>query len=158
MYNLRPDIIGITESWTHCEISDSELYIDGYHMFRCGQASSCRGGCILLYVNNALNPTEFHTNSSHGADLMIYWLECATDRQIQILFVVKITLSLEKWSLKLAIVTHFVLMGDFDYLDISWEKHSVNPGTTVLQRQTIYLTAWMIWFVTQHVTEPVCTM
>jgi len=27
VYNLKPDIIGITESWTHHEIFDSELLL-----------------------------------------------------------------------------------------------------------------------------------
>ena len=33
-YNMKPDIIGITESWTYSVISDSELYIEGYQLFR----------------------------------------------------------------------------------------------------------------------------
>ena len=58
-YNMKPDIIGITESWTYSVISDSELYIEGYQLFRCGRKSSSKGSGVLLYVNSELNPVDF---------------------------------------------------------------------------------------------------
>ena len=62
----KPDIIGITESWTHSAISDSELYLEGYQLFRCDRKSSSNGGGVLLYVNSELNPVEFFTKTPYG--------------------------------------------------------------------------------------------
>jgi len=32
--SLRPDVVGITESWTNSNIMDSELMLSGYELFR----------------------------------------------------------------------------------------------------------------------------
>ena len=47
------DIVGITETWAHQGITDAELHIDGYLMFRKDRHG--RGGGVLLYVNEELN-------------------------------------------------------------------------------------------------------
>ena len=48
------DILGVTESWTHDDISDVEINIKGYRLFRRDRSkvNGCRkrGGGILLYV------------------------------------------------------------------------------------------------------------
>ena len=51
VHNLKPDIIGITESWAHPEIFDLELHLEGYQLFRCDRSVSSRGGGVLLYVS-----------------------------------------------------------------------------------------------------------
>ena len=33
--SLRPDVVGITDSWTNSNIMDSELMLSGYELFRC---------------------------------------------------------------------------------------------------------------------------
>jgi len=66
VYNMKPDIIGITESWTHPAIFDSELHLDGFQLFRKDCAINCRGGGVLLYVNSELNPIEFSTTTTYG--------------------------------------------------------------------------------------------
>ena len=66
VYDLQPDIIGVTESWASESIFDSELHIDGYHYFRCDRSSGNRGGGVLLYVKEVLKPIEFHTSNKYG--------------------------------------------------------------------------------------------
>lgn len=46
------DIIAITESWANDDISDSELWINGYHMYRKDRLTDCgkKGGGVLLYI------------------------------------------------------------------------------------------------------------
>ena len=48
----KPDIIGITETWIHSEISDSEIQIPGYSVFRQDRLDTVngRGGGVLLFV------------------------------------------------------------------------------------------------------------
>jgi len=46
-----PDVVGITESWGHEGVLDSELEVQGYDLFRCDRPVSCKGGGVLLYVN-----------------------------------------------------------------------------------------------------------
>ena len=66
IYDIQPDIIGITESWANDNIIDAELQIEGYQMFRCDRNIEHKGGGVLLYVRNLLNPSEFCTNTYYG--------------------------------------------------------------------------------------------
>ena len=46
--DLKPDVIGITESWANGNVLDSELQLQGYQFFRCDRPSDNRGGGVLL--------------------------------------------------------------------------------------------------------------
>ena len=45
---FNPDIIGVTESWTDDKISDAEIQIDGFVLFRQDRVVSKGGGGIAL--------------------------------------------------------------------------------------------------------------
>lgn len=60
---LRPDIVGVTESWGDADISDSEFSIPGFVMFRSDRDSGHHGGGVLLFVRNELNPVETKLDS-----------------------------------------------------------------------------------------------
>ena len=52
VYELEPDIIAITESWTHVEIPDGILKIQGYDLIGRRDRKDTlkgRGGGVLLY-------------------------------------------------------------------------------------------------------------
>jgi ribonucleases P/MRP protein subunit RPP40 len=57
-----PDIIGIAESWTKPEISDGELALEGYQLFRLDRANQKAvghgAGGVLLYVKDNINAME----------------------------------------------------------------------------------------------------
>jgi len=154
-YNTKPDIIGITESWTHSAISDSELYLEGYQLFRCDRKSSSKGGGVLLYVNSELNPVEFFTKTPYGEHVWcqidnlligVCYRSCNTDivgRENEV--------ELRKVITEVS-NTDFVLMGDFNYPDIDWVHNSVKPGATV--DTSSFLECLDDNFVTQHVIEP----
>jgi len=61
---LEPDIVAITESWANEAVSDSELHIQGYDMFRQDRPCEARGGGVLLYVASILGATEYQTKAS----------------------------------------------------------------------------------------------
>ena len=42
--DIKPHIIGITESWAHSDITDAELGLEGYVMFRKDRIGKKRGG------------------------------------------------------------------------------------------------------------------
>ena len=155
VHNLKPDIIGITESWAHPEIFDLELHLEGYQLFRCDRSVSSRGGGVLLYVNSELNPIQFHTRTTYGEHV---WCQ-VDDLQIGVCYRSPNTGIVgpnNKHELRMVITelsnSHFVLMGDFNYPDIDWVSHTVNPGATAETNR--FLECLDDNFVTQHVTEP----
>ena len=46
--DIKPHIIGITESWANNDITNAELGLEGYVMFRKDRIGR-RGGGVLLY-------------------------------------------------------------------------------------------------------------
>ena len=55
--DIKPDIIGITESWANNDIIDAELGLEGYVMFRKDRMGR-RGGGVLLYIKETIPAYE----------------------------------------------------------------------------------------------------
>ena len=55
--NIKPHIIGITESWAHNDITYAELGLEGYVMFRKDRIGK-QGGGVLLYIKDAIPAYE----------------------------------------------------------------------------------------------------
>ena len=51
--DVTPHIIGITESWANNDITDAELGLEGYVMFR-NDRMGRRGGGVLLYIKETI--------------------------------------------------------------------------------------------------------
>ena len=54
---IKPHIIGITESWANNDIADAELGLEGYVMFRKDRMGR-RGGGVLLYIKETMPAYE----------------------------------------------------------------------------------------------------
>ena len=54
---IKPHIIGITESWANNDITDAELALEGYVMFRKDRIGR-RGGGVLLYIKETIPAYE----------------------------------------------------------------------------------------------------
>ena len=54
---IDPHIIGITESWANPDITDAELGLTGYVMFRRDRTER-RGGVVILYVKESIQTYE----------------------------------------------------------------------------------------------------
>ncbi len=52
----KPHIIAITESWLHDKISDPEIEIRDYRLFRKDRKG--RGGGALLFIRSSLRPKQ----------------------------------------------------------------------------------------------------
>ena len=55
--DIKPHIIGITESWANNDITDAELGLEGYEMFR-KDIIERRGGGVLLYIKETIPAYE----------------------------------------------------------------------------------------------------
>ena len=55
--DIKPHIIGITESWAHKDITDAELGLEGYVMFRKDRIGK-KGGGVLLYIKDIIPAYE----------------------------------------------------------------------------------------------------
>jgi len=78
--NLHGDkIIAVTESWATSEISDSELSLDGFVLFRKDRCDvrPGKGGGVLLYVSNELSCAAVDTLNAFKCEST--WIEVKDD-------------------------------------------------------------------------------
>ena len=57
--DIQTHIIGITESWANNDITDAELGLEGYAMFRKDRMGR-RGGGMVLYIKDTIPAYEVH--------------------------------------------------------------------------------------------------
>ena len=55
--DIKPHIIGITESWANNDITNAELGLEGYVMFRKDRIGRSGGG-VLLYIKDTIPAYE----------------------------------------------------------------------------------------------------
>ena len=130
------DILGITESWTHMDIEDTELNIEGYTMFRKDRNNpdKIRGGGVIIFCKDeigAVREFEDQENKSEtiwikivdkdGDDIYIglcYRSPTASDEDVKSLFE-----QIKKFS-----NYQTIIMGDFNYGDINWKEMESGPN------------------------------
>ena len=64
---IDPHIIGITESWANRDITDAELRLTGYVMFRRDRIGR-RGGRVTLYVKESIQVYEIKLEREADCD------------------------------------------------------------------------------------------
>ena len=69
--NIKPHIIGITESWANNDITDAELGLEGYVMFRKDRIRR-RGGGVLLYIKDTIPAYEVQLQEKADCSEVIY--------------------------------------------------------------------------------------
>lgn len=131
------DCVGIVETYGNNEINDAELSLAGYSMFRQDRKSGVGGG-LILYVKEDLSATliESLENSVFQESM---WCTIRM-KQGQMLVGLcyrspnsgqennKQLLALLDRVINGKIAEHTVVMGDFNYPTINYEKSEVNTG------------------------------
>ena len=152
-----PDIIGITESWASSDISDTEISLTGYDMFRRDRPADVRGGGVLLYVKSELNAVEFVPKSrfpeqvwcsvktSNGSDVLIG--VCYRSPNMMTIFGNDVNGTLLD-LVKEVSGRQILWMGDFNYPDIDW--NTLHASTTAGQ---CFVDCIEDEFLVQHVKE-----
>ena len=69
--DIDPHIIGITESWANTDITDAELGLIGYVMFRRDRIGRRRGG-VILYVKESIQAYEIKLESEADYDEAVW--------------------------------------------------------------------------------------
>ena len=135
----NPDVVGITESWSHSDISDSELLLADYELFRQDRPSHHRGGGVLLYVKKTLNPLQYYPDSRYPEQV---WCQINKKYESALLIGVcyrsaspqfaSLESEIELRKLITEISTkHFLLMGDFNFPEIDWSNHTCLSNASV---------------------------
>ena len=85
--DIKPHIIGITESWANNDITNAELGLEGYVMFRKDRIGR-RGGGVLLYIKDTTPAYEVQLHEEADCNEAI-WCNLVTGHTAVIIGVVR---------------------------------------------------------------------
>ena len=151
---IKPHIIGITESWANNDITDAELGLEGYVMFRKDRMGK-RGGGVLLYIKETIPAYEVQLHEEADCNEAI-WCKLVTGHTTVTIGVVYrcpniTTENNEKIRNAISEVSKgdCIIMGGFNHGNIKWDTLQ---STGVEDQQFLCLVQDN--FLTQHVLEP----
>ena len=151
--DINPHIIGITESWANDDITDAELGLEGYVMFRKDRMGR-RGGGVLQYIKETIPAYEVQLQEEADCNEAI-WSNLVTGHTTVTIGVVcrcpNITKqNNEKIHNAISEVSkgECIIMGDFNHGNIKWDSLQ----SKWVEDQTL-LCLVQDTFLTQHVLD-----
>ena len=127
-----PDLILITESWTHSEIKNAEISLKGYEICRCDREEGRGGGC-LIYYKSQISVSELIAESSKikTKGVQSLWIEFnqrSTKFQVGLYYISPKSTEEERQlmfdeirRLNGSSKTNTIICGDFNFPAINWE-------------------------------------
>ena len=163
IHDIDPDIVGVTESWATPSISDSELTLQGYDLFRQDRPVAREGGGVLLYVKHRLRAVQCELTSKFPEQVWCYFQDTKKTKCYVGVCYRTPTVSIygsENHDLLQSLINelgvtkkHFMLMGDFNYRILNWPLLALDSNVT--REVTDFCDCLEENFFTQHVVE--CT-
>ena len=137
---IKPHIIGITESWANNDITDAELGLEGYVMFRKDRMGK-RGGGVLIYIKETIPAFEVQLHEEADCNEAI-WCKLVTGHTTVTIGVVYRCPNItkennEKIHNAISEVSKgdCIIMGDFNHGNIKWDTLQ----STVVEDQKLFV-------------------
>ena len=149
--NVDLHIIGITESWTNTDITDAELGLTGYVMFRRDRIGR-RGGGVILYVKESIQADEIKLESEADYNEAVWCKIVSGNSKLTIGLVYRSPNLNEEDNttiqnaIKEVSKGECIIMGDFNHGYIQWKSLESTVGE---DQQFLFLIQES--FLTQHV-------
>ena len=124
----EPDIMAITETWTHDEIGNEILNVDGYEMISRHDRNDTergRGGGIIIYAKNKMNVTAVESSTDFNQCASIRMRLGCEDVNVHVVYRSPNSQkanddSLCRWVKEMRGTN--ILIGDFNFPDIDWQN------------------------------------
>ena len=152
--DIKPHIIGITESWANKDITDAELGLEGYAMLRKDRMAR-RGGGVLVYIKDTITAYEVQLQEEADCNEAI-WCKLGTGHTTVTIGVVYRCPNITKQNnqkihnaISEVSKGDCIIMGDFNHGHIKWDSLQ----STGVEDQR-FLCLLQDNFLTQHVLEP----
>ena len=152
--DIDPHIIGITESWANIDITDAELGLTGYVMFRKDRIGR-RGGGVIVYVKESIQAYEIKLEREADCDEAVWCKIVSGNSKLTVGLVYRSPNINEedntkiKNAIKEVSKGECIIMGDFNHGHIQWNSLE---STGIEDQQFLFLIQDS--FLTQHVLEP----
>ena len=153
--DLNPDVIALTESWTHKEISKEILKLEGYEVVgRTDRTDTLngRGGGILLYSRLPHLYEEVESRTEQIVHTILSMQNKTTDIQLHVIYRspnASPEMNEEILNYIQNLPENSIVIGDFNYPEINWSTLSCTQAPGKLFLDTI-----SDKFLNQHVNFP----
>ena len=138
------DIIGVVETWATDNVTDAELSIEGYTLYRQDRKET-KGGGLIIYINKNIKSSlctdlinEEYKESlwcnvrTEVGDILVglcYRSPASTSRNNDKL------LDLFRAAAKQTRIKHILIFGDFNYPEINYSQQSVTANVNTAHAQ-----------------------
>jgi ribonuclease P/MRP protein subunit RPP40 len=128
IHEEKPDIVGITESWTHDQITNAELDIAGFNLYRKDRIGK-RGGGVLLYVKNCILVEEINVNDAKDFEEYLYCMLTIGNSRTALILCYRAPSNGTAQDrglfeiFKKASKGDSIIIGDFNYPNVDWKNH-----------------------------------
>jgi len=163
VFNSNYDIIAITESWAREDVTDAELKINGYVMYRKDKAvdNRVKGGGVLLYVKEELCSCPLLHLTNDGFQDTVWCRIEADDLPVVVGVCYRSTsssrhnndslLQMLEMAAQQGIRSRLLIFGDFNYPEIDYVNYKVEGGTDTDANKLLNKTNDL--FLHQHIKE-----
>ena len=131
--DIDPHIIGITESWANTDITDAELGLTGYVMFRRDRIGR-RGGGVILYIKKSIQADEIKLEREADRDEAVWGKIVSGNSKLTIGLVYR-SLNINEEdnttiqnAIKEVSKGECIIMGDFSHGHIQWKSLESTGG------------------------------
>ena len=151
--DIDPHTIGITESWANTDITDAELGLTGYVMFRRDRIGR-RGGGVILYVKESIQADEIKLESEADYDEAVWCTIVSGNSKLTIGLVYRSPNINEadytkiRNAIKEVSKGECIIMRDFNHGHIQWKSLESTGGD---DQQFLFFIQES--FLTEHVLE-----
>ena len=151
--DIDPHIIGITESWAKTDVTDAELGLTGYEMFRRDRIGR-RGGGVILYIKESIQAYEIKLEREADYDEAVWCKIVSGNSKLTIGLIYRSPSINEEYKKKIQNAKEVskgecIIMGNFNYGHIQWKSLESTGGE---DQQFLFLIQDS--FLTLHVLEP----
>ena len=153
----KPDIMAMTETWTHGGIGDDYLNVDGYELILRSDRNDTengRGGGIIIYVNKEMNVRKLDEIPMCNQTASIEFVSGGEKIRVHVVYRSPNSKKanddgLCQWVKEMRGTN--ILIGDFNFPDIDW------ANGVARSKGRDFLEATAEQFLEQYVTEPTHT-
>ncbi len=141
--SFSENILCITETWLNYEVTDAEVALENYNIFRGDRQSGRWGGCVALYVKSALLPHCFSLDLNTDS-FFAEVVACQIPHPSQLLTVLRVYKSPtspeaydEQIIRAICLVANqpgiCLILGDFNAPHINWQTSTCSASLRLLE-------------------------
>ena len=161
MQTTQPDVVIATETWLDQSVSNAELEMDHFNIYRRDRTTGSRGG-VLIAVNSSIDSSE--TKIKSNSEILWVKLHCPQQHDIFVAACYRPHVANSTFTADLKATINeistrrrpsgLIIGGDFNFPGWEWSTYSLKPGTQHAGLHREFKDLLDDYCIQQMITEP----